>query len=442
MNTDLKTACWETYTDFPHLKENVCFCCRVEKITVFNFEIGHVVAKAKGGDLNIENLRPICQKCNKVMQTKNMFDFQRERYKIYSCLKCNNDSTHGWFCKEHNNLRTTINLTDVTLLTMVKDKLVKEVNPVKDLIDLNEKTKSNFEDLKDVKFNNPNNIAGIYKSYNNEISNKSSSKGQKSPINKSPINKSPINKISKSPINFESSGDSESDEDVIMLTKQLSKQTAKMLTIDAEPEMEIIEFKSKDFHKSFYEANKNRLMHNGKLVCLVTGKHKFVCDDNISPHSHKELVQNHDIYKLPYPQVLYFIDNCLSIDMDSLIKCNRVDILKYIIDNKIKFSKKNLVRYAVEHNSLETLMFLVDNEYSDQLNVNIFSLACKNGNYEIVKYLHEVNCPYNINVYKECIRNSRLNCLTFLHKNGFKYTKKTIIEEAQDDCYNYINDCM
>lgn len=69
MNTDLKKACWETYTDFPHLQENLCFCCRVEKITAFNFELGHVIARNKGGDMNISNLRPICSKCNKVCQT-------------------------------------------------------------------------------------------------------------------------------------------------------------------------------------------------------------------------------------------------------------------------------------------------------------------------------------------------------------------------------------
>jgi len=36
-------------------------------ITVFNFEAGHMIPESKGGTLSIDNLRPICSKCNKSM---------------------------------------------------------------------------------------------------------------------------------------------------------------------------------------------------------------------------------------------------------------------------------------------------------------------------------------------------------------------------------------
>lgn len=45
-----------------------CFVkwCRC-KITPFTFEAGHNIPESKGGETNIENLRPICASCNKSM---------------------------------------------------------------------------------------------------------------------------------------------------------------------------------------------------------------------------------------------------------------------------------------------------------------------------------------------------------------------------------------
>jgi len=44
-----------------------------------DFHCGHVIAEAKGGETVIENLRPICKKCNLSMGTDNLNDF-RKRY--------------------------------------------------------------------------------------------------------------------------------------------------------------------------------------------------------------------------------------------------------------------------------------------------------------------------------------------------------------------------
>ena len=37
------------------------------KITVFDFEVGHNIPESKGGTLHADNLRPICSRCNKSM---------------------------------------------------------------------------------------------------------------------------------------------------------------------------------------------------------------------------------------------------------------------------------------------------------------------------------------------------------------------------------------
>lgn len=52
-----------------------CYCCS-GNITVFNFEVGHIVAESKGGSTTLSNLEPICMTCNRGMSVKNMNDYK------------------------------------------------------------------------------------------------------------------------------------------------------------------------------------------------------------------------------------------------------------------------------------------------------------------------------------------------------------------------------
>jgi len=73
----IKTLVWNTHMGISNL-ESKCFSCRTEKVDARNFQCGHVVAEAKGGDLKISNLRPICQPCNGSMGTRSMNEFTKE----------------------------------------------------------------------------------------------------------------------------------------------------------------------------------------------------------------------------------------------------------------------------------------------------------------------------------------------------------------------------
>lgn len=53
-----------------------CPYCKINSINSFNFECGHITAKAKGGKLIVENLKPICSTCNKSMGT-NVMDLSK-----------------------------------------------------------------------------------------------------------------------------------------------------------------------------------------------------------------------------------------------------------------------------------------------------------------------------------------------------------------------------
>lgn len=78
----LKKQVWETYTKIPGATENPCYVCH-DKITVWDFECGHVKAFADGGPTNIKNLRPICSSCNKSMGKKDLYTYKKEFYETH-----------------------------------------------------------------------------------------------------------------------------------------------------------------------------------------------------------------------------------------------------------------------------------------------------------------------------------------------------------------------
>lgn len=73
----LRNVVWVTHIG-PQ-STGLCFCCKVEQISKANFAVGHVLAEAHGGTLQVDNLRPVCTLCNSSMGKSNMHDFM-ERY--------------------------------------------------------------------------------------------------------------------------------------------------------------------------------------------------------------------------------------------------------------------------------------------------------------------------------------------------------------------------
>ena len=57
-----------------------CYCCGTG-IDSKNFEAGHIISVANGGENNLNNLKPICGCCNKSMGTENMEAFKSKYMK-------------------------------------------------------------------------------------------------------------------------------------------------------------------------------------------------------------------------------------------------------------------------------------------------------------------------------------------------------------------------
>lgn len=73
INAALRHAVWAKYMGTS--TEGKCQCCQCVTIAESNFHAGHVTAERNGGKTDLDNLRPICMKCNGSMGTQNMDDF-------------------------------------------------------------------------------------------------------------------------------------------------------------------------------------------------------------------------------------------------------------------------------------------------------------------------------------------------------------------------------
>ncbi len=73
----LKKLVWNKYIG-KEIGQAKCYCCKLTDIHQISFHCGHVIAEKNGGNLTVENLRPICQSCNSSMRTQNMEEFMKK----------------------------------------------------------------------------------------------------------------------------------------------------------------------------------------------------------------------------------------------------------------------------------------------------------------------------------------------------------------------------
>jgi hypothetical protein len=74
ISASLRQKVWNQYIGLS-VGETLCKCCNTNIISQLRFHCGHVIAEACGGETTLENLRPICEKCNLSMGTQNLNDF-------------------------------------------------------------------------------------------------------------------------------------------------------------------------------------------------------------------------------------------------------------------------------------------------------------------------------------------------------------------------------
>ena len=78
----IKNDSWDKYIG-KHIGESPCLCCKTTTIDSKNFIAGHVISEKNGGQINIDNIRPICNGCNSSMGTENMDIFIEKYFNKY-----------------------------------------------------------------------------------------------------------------------------------------------------------------------------------------------------------------------------------------------------------------------------------------------------------------------------------------------------------------------
>ena len=86
----MRLKVWETHVGNKLVTK--CFCCLVSDITPFTnyqtFQCGHILSERNGGKIKVENLLPICKKCNISMGSSHWDSFIRKkklRVRLYGC---------------------------------------------------------------------------------------------------------------------------------------------------------------------------------------------------------------------------------------------------------------------------------------------------------------------------------------------------------------------
>jgi len=69
---DVRYAVWRKYCKGSF--DGFCFCCNI-KISFEKWHCGHIKPRARGGSIDIENLRPICIDCNLKMSAMHMYEY-------------------------------------------------------------------------------------------------------------------------------------------------------------------------------------------------------------------------------------------------------------------------------------------------------------------------------------------------------------------------------
>ena len=69
----LRKDLWKKY--FNQSREGKCYVCE-ENIEEDNFQAGHIISRARGGNLSLSNLKPVCSSCNQNMKIENMEDYK------------------------------------------------------------------------------------------------------------------------------------------------------------------------------------------------------------------------------------------------------------------------------------------------------------------------------------------------------------------------------
>src|SRR5439155_14786097 len=120
----VRSAVWIKYIG-DDIAKSKCYIGCGNDISVHNFSCGHVIPKSSSGNIQIDNLRPICTKCNCSMNCMNIVDFDIQ-YGINSKILIENNNNDNIIHNQHvnNNIEfSKLNLTNYLKITNLQKNM-------------------------------------------------------------------------------------------------------------------------------------------------------------------------------------------------------------------------------------------------------------------------------------------------------------------------------
>lgn len=124
--------------------------------------------------------------------------------------------------------------------------------------------------------------------------------------------------------------------------------------------------------------------------------------------------------KIKNDLVMKFIIHRETIDLTSLVEANDIIIIKKVIDKLHKDTIASMMRKSAETGSLEILCFLHSTHHTilESTKNDLIQVAGTNGQFHILKWLHEIKIPIN-DIYYYAIRYGNIEMLEWAHQNKY-----------------------
>lgn len=140
-----------------------------------------------------------------------------------------------------------------------------------------------------------------------------------------------------------------------------------------------------------------------------------------------------------YRELQVFSNSYNEFTVNSVIKKNNLECLKYLHNNKCYWDE-HATTCAAKHGHLECLKYLHEN--GCPWNARAFQCAAAYNQLQCLKYLHENDCPWDELAIFEAA-DGHLECLKYLHENGCPWSEEATYQAAENgrlECLKYLHE--
>jgi len=109
----------------------------------------------------------------------------------------------------------------------------------------------------------------------------------------------------------------------------------------------------------------------------------------------------------------------------SAFQSNNINLLKKLYEEGIVFDHLFYNYSLIYLDKFACFTFLIRRSMMT-LHENMWRWACRFGRYHFLEYLHQQQCPWNKEYYKDAISQNHLGCIKFLVENNYPYPESVL----------------